>query len=145
MAPLPADPSSALPPSQEVLLFHHKQYVIVVPIEFSDESGTLSDLQARAIDAGAVCSVPCCTRVYIFAGSFEALRGTCVQVNLPPTAREEVTYESIGYPLCLIEYKGLVVAGLLWTFLPTCVRFPQDNRLMNLSDLATSCQAFLKR
>jgi hypothetical protein len=143
MAPRPADPSSALLSSQDVLSFYHKRYVIVVPIEFSEKSEALSNLQARAIDAGAVCSVSCCTRVHVFAGSFGVPRGTYVQINLPPTAREKVAYDSIGYPLCLIEHKGFVVAGMLWTFLPTCVQFPQDNR--SIPGSYCKLQSFLEK
>jgi hypothetical protein len=142
---LPVDPSSALSISQDVLLFDYQGYVIVVPEEFSAESKTLSDLQAKAIAAGAVCSVSYRTRVHMFFGSIGKVKGVCVLANLPPTAREALKYESIGYPLCLVEDNGLVVAGMLWTTFSVCGQFCHDKRLINLLGFTASYDALLNR
>jgi hypothetical protein len=71
--------------------------------------------------------------------------GVCVQVNLPPTPREELIHDPIGVPLCLIEEKNLVVAGVLYTSISACARFCEDDRLVNLFDQAPSYKAFLRR
>jgi hypothetical protein len=145
MAPPPADASSTTPLSQDVLLFEYGQYTILVPGEFSNELGTLLNLQARAIDAGAVYSVSHCTRVHMFVGTFGALGGICVQVNLPPTARENLTYESSGYPICLIEDKNLVVAGVFYTPILACAQFGTGNCLIDISNDAPVYETFFQR
>jgi hypothetical protein len=51
----PTDDSSSSPRlPQDVLRFDYGQYTIIVPEEFSDDSVSLSNLQKRAIDVGAV-------------------------------------------------------------------------------------------
>jgi hypothetical protein len=140
-----ADASSSPPLPQGVLRFDYGQYTILVPEEFLDDSESLSNLQKRAIDVGAVYSVSCCTRVQIFTGAFRTLRGMCVQVNLPPIAREKLTFQSIGYPLCLIEVNNLVVAGVLYAFISTCAQFFMDSHWIDLSKHTPDYKAFFIR
>jgi hypothetical protein len=126
---------------QGVLLFDHKEKVIVVPGEFSDMRKILLELQKGAIDDGAVYDVSVDTRVYMIFRS----GSICVLVNLRPIARKMLKYESLGYPLSLVESDDLVIAGVFHTSSTACVQLRDSPRPIILKHLDDKYDAFLKR
>jgi hypothetical protein len=94
--------------------------------------------QAQAFQLGAVCKVSSASLIYLYIWA-EAERIACVQINLPPTPRENLDREKFGRPILLVEEYDLVIAGVFLIPVWACNRIPRDPRYIDLSHL---CQGF---
>jgi hypothetical protein len=96
MVALPANASSALTPSQNVLVFEYEQYVRLVPRVFSKDSTTFPSYQNIAIDERAVHDV---SKVHIFYGSLEGNRNCLSMSFLHVVEYFMLTYHDFSYSI----------------------------------------------
>jgi hypothetical protein len=135
---------------QGVYLRSHNEDVIVVPEEFIEDIDTLITLMNNQISAhDAVFDVTDKDKDavvhIIFDVIFAGAKGTLVFVNTRPVAREKLDYNHLGYPVSLVESKGLVKAGWFLTPVNTCARLAQRSHSHNLWQLEKSFDPFRER
>jgi hypothetical protein len=138
MAPTPPSESSIVTPLPQEQDATKQSMTMTVCRGFLSIDEELLRCQAQAIQLGAVCKVSSVSLVYLYIWA-EAERIACVQINLPPTPRENLDREKFGCPILLVEEYDLVIAGVFLIPVWACKRIHRDPRYIDLSHL---CQGF---
>jgi hypothetical protein len=128
------------------MIWHDRLLKILLPEILLSDTLVKEELlksQTQAIQAGAVYDVMQNTWTYMHG--FSVHKKICVHVNIHPTARDNLDYMSIGNPLSLVEFGGLVIAGVFVTSGKNCSRFDYDRRNILLPELTCSYLKAFKR
>jgi hypothetical protein len=130
MAPTYSAPS-ALPETEKDYRYSYGPFVIGVSKQFAYDLEALLRNQRRAIDLGALYPVTKCTKDYVLGWPFNNIRLACAHVNIPPTERDALEYDSVSYT----ERVGNVVSGFFIIPSDKCWTIPNSPHLISFNDL----------